>query len=70
MSDRPRDGISVYLAAHDAADARAIFDKCMELAATGEHYTGQLVFADPPRGCAQLHTRLPRTTTDRETGPR
>lgn len=60
------DGISVNIAAHDADDARALFDKCMTLAATGERYRGELVWADPPRGCAQLYTHLSRPSDQNE----
>lgn len=61
------DGISIYVAAHDVDDARALFDKCLELAATGEHFDGRLVHV--VGGFAQLYTHLyspPKTTKGSE----
>jgi hypothetical protein len=51
-------GISVYIAAHNRDDAHALFQKCMDMAGTGQHYSDELVWADPPRGCARLDTHL------------
>lgn len=51
-------GMSVYIAAHSSEDARRLFDKCMAMAATGERYNGELVWAEPQHGCAQLYTHL------------
>lgn len=60
--DSENRGVSVYIAAQDADDARNLFEKCMELAATGKHFNGELVY-DRSRensGCAQLFTDLPQ----------
>ncbi len=65
MTEIP-DGISIHIAAHDADDARALFDKCMQMVATGEQYCGELVWAEPRRGCAQLHTHTRRLKNDLE----
>lgn len=48
--------ISIQIAARGPEDARALFEKCMEMIATGEHFDGRLV--DPATdggGCAQLY---------------
>lgn len=57
----PPDGISVYIAAHSHADAHALFQKSMELAATGADFNGELVRADPDGGVAQLYTHIRRS---------
>lgn len=52
-------GISVYIAATDAADARALFDEAMAVASEGEHHHGTFLRATRDGGCAQLYTQLP-----------
>ena len=62
MSDKPRDAISVYISANSPEGARALFDASMEMVATGDRFSGQLVWAGEGDGAAQLFThdrRLP-----------
>lgn len=54
-------GVSFYIAAADLADARAIFEKCVQMAETGERFEGNLVRASDDGGCAQLYTHLRRS---------
>lgn len=59
MSDT---GISVYIAARDADDARALFDEAMAVASEGEFHTGTFLQATRDGGVAQLYTRLALST--------
>jgi hypothetical protein len=52
-------GISIYLAAVDADDARALFAEAMAVASEGEHHEGTFLQATRNGGCAQLYTQLP-----------
>lgn len=55
-----RRGISIHIAAKDADDARAIFEKAMEMVATGERFEGKLLRANDGGGVATLYTHLRR----------
>jgi hypothetical protein len=58
----PDDGVSVYIAANNHDDARALFEKSMELLATGADLNGELVRATPDGGVAQVYTHRPHPT--------
>ncbi|MFD6400768.1 hypothetical protein [Nocardia sp. NPDC060249] len=55
MSDT---GISVYIAAVDIDDARALFDEALAVASEGERHAGTFLKATRDGGCAQLYTHL------------
>lgn len=51
------DGVSIYISALDAGNARELFEQAMNMHATGEHYIGELIIG-VHGGCAQLYTDL------------
>lgn len=59
MSD-PSCGVSIHIAARNHADARALFEKSMELLADGADFNGQMIRGDPDGGVVQLYTHQPR----------
>ncbi|AHH20804.1 hypothetical protein NONO_c60280 [Nocardia nova SH22a] len=63
---RENTGVSFYIAAADIADARALFELCVQKAETGERFEGNLVRASEDGGAAQVYTRLRRTRRRRE----
>lgn len=52
-------GISVYIAAVDADDARALLAEALAVAGEGAHHDGTLIRATRDGGCAQLYTHVP-----------
>jgi hypothetical protein len=63
-ADEDLNGVSIYIAAHDRDDARRLFDKAIAMAATGEPFNGELIYAEPPRGVAQLYIHMHRPRTE------
>ncbi len=55
--------ISIYIAAVDRADARALFDEAMAVASEGGRHEGTLLRATRNGGCAQLYTDTPARVT-------
>ncbi|WP_043654461.1 hypothetical protein [Nocardia thailandica] len=54
-------GISVYIAAVDVEDARALFAEAMAVVSEGGCHNGTLLRATRDGGCAQLYTHLQRS---------
>ncbi|MFC4373322.1 hypothetical protein ACFO5K_04335 [Nocardia halotolerans] len=52
-------GISVYISAQNADDARALFAEALAVASEGARHDGTLIRATRDGGCAQLYTHLP-----------
>jgi len=52
--------VSVHIAARSHAEARAILEKALAMAAAGEHCEGKLVRGTPDGGLATFWTHKPR----------